>query len=138
VSRLLTLLLLGLLILLQIKLWVGDGGRQEVETLRQSVELQRMENAELEARNEALAAEVDDLKEGDAAIEERARTELGMIRPDEVFYRVVDPSGPLVPRAQLPADDVGAGSGGADSGGTDSGGTENAAGSEAPAEGGGQ
>lgn len=90
-SRLLALILLAVLILLQVKLWAGAGGWHEVRQLEQAVALQAAENAELTQRNEALAAEVDDLKRGQAAVEERARAELGMIKPGEVFYRVVDP-----------------------------------------------
>ena len=55
---------------------------------------QRSENAELRKRNEALAAEVEDLKSGTEAIEERARSELGMIKPGEVFYQVIEPETP--------------------------------------------
>jgi cell division protein FtsB len=91
VSRLLALILLAVLIVLQVKLWAGAGGWREVGVLEQTVAVQAGENAELEQRNEALAAEVDDLKRGQAAVEERARAELGMIKPGEVFYRVVDP-----------------------------------------------
>jgi cell division protein FtsB len=91
VSRLLALILLAVLIVLQVKLWAGAGGWREVAVLEQTVAVQAGENAELEQRNEALAAEVDDLKRGQAAVEERARAELGMIKPGEVFYRVVDP-----------------------------------------------
>ena len=90
-SRLLALILLAVLIVLQVKLWAGAGGWREVGVLEQTVAVQAGENAELEQRNEALAAEVDDLKRGQAAVEERARAELGMIKPGEVFYRVVDP-----------------------------------------------
>lgn len=89
--RLLALLLLLLLVWLQVRLWTGHGGMAEVRQLEQRVDAQRTENAGLERRNEALAAEVEDLKQGEAAIEERARSELGMIREGEVFYRVVEP-----------------------------------------------
>ncbi len=101
-SRLLSLILLTVLILLQVKLWVGAGGWREVEQLEASVAVQKQENAKLEQRNAALAAEVDDLKRGQAAVEERARAELGMIKPGETFYRVVDPAEPVQPGA--PAD----------------------------------
>jgi len=93
VLRLLTLLLLAALIALQVKLWAGSGGRAEVDALKASVGMQEAENAELRQRNAALAAEVEDLKSGTAAVEERARAELGMIKPGETYYRVIeDPS----------------------------------------------
>lgn len=97
VGRLLALVLLALLILLQVKLWVGAGGWREVEQLETTVAVQRQENAQLEQRNAALSAEVDDLKQGQAAVEERARAELGMIKPGEVFYRVIEGDVPPVP-----------------------------------------
>ena len=88
--RVLILVLLALLGMLQYKLWLGAGGHREVAALRAQVQAQETENLRLQQRNEALAAEVDDLKSGEAAIEERARSELGMVKPGEVFYRVVD------------------------------------------------
>ncbi len=98
--RLLALALLGLLVFLQVKLWAGAGGWHEVRQLEQSVQAQQAENARLKQRNDALAAEVDDLKEGEDAVEERARSELGMIKPGEVFYRVVEPSADAQGNAQ--------------------------------------
>ncbi len=92
--RLLTLVLLAALIALQVKLWVGDGGRAEVETLKAAVAQQEAENAILRQRNAALAAEVEDLKSGTAAVEERARDELGMIRPGETYYRIIETASP--------------------------------------------
>lgn len=89
--RYLALILLILLIALEIKLWAGAGGMREVWLLEQRLAEQRAENQRLRARNEALAAEVRDLKSGKAAIEERARSELGLIQPGEVFYQVVEP-----------------------------------------------
>ncbi|MDH7452006.1 cell division protein FtsB [Luteimonas composti] len=88
--RLLLLALVALLGLLQYRLWFGNGGRQAVEVLDARVQEQGRQNEGLGQRNAALAAEVADLKSGEAAIEERARNELGMIRPGETFYRVVD------------------------------------------------
>jgi cell division protein FtsB len=76
---------------LQYRLWFGSGGQREVEALQQQVRQQAHDNAGLKQRNEALAAEVEDLKSGEAAVEERARSELGMIKPGETFYRVVEP-----------------------------------------------
>ncbi|KAF1698386.1 cell division protein FtsB [Pseudoxanthomonas jiangsuensis] len=98
--------LLGLVLLLgwlQYRLWFGIGSAGEVAALESQVEHQRRENGGLQERNAALAAEVRDLKEGVAAVEERARSELGMIKPGEVFYRVVeDPA--RSPAAVGPAD----------------------------------
>ena len=87
---LLVALLLALLAWLQWRLWFGNGGQREVAALRAQVAAQAHENTGLKQRNEALAAEVRDLKSGEAAVEERARSELGMIKPGETFYRVVD------------------------------------------------
>ena len=87
--------LLGLVLLLawlQYRLWFGSGGSREVAALQQQVQRQARDNAGLKQRNDALAAEVEDLKSGEAAIEERARSELGMIKPGETFYRVVEPA----------------------------------------------
>ena len=90
--RLVALILLILLIALELKLWTGDGGMREVWRLQQRLDEQKAENAKLKLRNEALAAEVQDLKSGKEAIEDRARSELGLIRPGEVFYQVVEPT----------------------------------------------
>lgn len=75
---------------LQYALWLGPGNLVESWRLHQSVEAQRAENESLAARNAALAAEVVDLKRGLEAVEERARSELGMLKPGEVFYQVVE------------------------------------------------
>ena len=88
--RVLLLLLVLLLASLQYKLWLGSGGQREVEALRAQVVKQEAENLGLRQRNEALKAEVEDLKSGEAAVEERARSELGMVKPGETFYRVVE------------------------------------------------
>ena len=85
------LALLALLAALQAKLWMGDGGLPDARALRQNVNQQRAENKKLQERNDALSAEVEDLKSGEAAVEERARSELGMVKPGETFYRVVEP-----------------------------------------------
>jgi cell division protein FtsB len=82
--------LLVLLVLLQFKLWLGDGGLRDIWDLQAAIEAQTGENQQLLERNQALAAEVNDLKEGLEAIEERARRELGMIRQGETFYQVVE------------------------------------------------
>ncbi len=85
------LLMIVLLIALQWRLWSGDGGLPSVWSLRQLALQQQDENEILAARNKALLAEVNDLRQGQDAVEERARSQLGMIREDEVFYLAVDP-----------------------------------------------
>lgn len=85
------------LALLQYRLWFGQGNWRQVQELRAQVVAQKRENRELLRRNQALAAEVKDLKSGVDAVEERARNEMGMIKPGETFYRVVDPDGKLDP-----------------------------------------
>ena len=81
-----------LILALQFPLWLGKGGWMKVWDLDRQVQVQKDRNALLVARNGALDAEVRDLKQGFDAIEERARTELGMVRHDEVFFQVVDPA----------------------------------------------
>ncbi|MHB8447087.1 MAG: cell division protein FtsB [Rudaea sp.] len=90
--RYIALILLILLIALQIKFWTGEGGMRDVWRLQQRLSEQKAENVKLKQRNEALSAEVQDLKTGKGAIEERARSELGLIKPGEVFYQVVEPA----------------------------------------------
>jgi cell division protein FtsB len=76
------------LALLQIKLWMSDGGLRELAELKARVEAQSTANAAFAARNAALEAEVVDLEEGLDAVEERARSELGMVKRSETFYQV--------------------------------------------------
>ncbi len=83
--------LAALILALQYPLWLGKGSWARVWELERSLTQQQESNARLKARNDALDAEVRDLKEGYAAIEERARLELGMVKKDEVFYQVVEP-----------------------------------------------
>jgi cell division protein FtsB len=83
--------LLLLLVLLQYRLWLGEGGMREVNRLRAEISAQREENGQLKERNRTLTAEVQDLKKGTTAIEERARTDLGMVGKSETFYQVVTP-----------------------------------------------
>ena len=90
--RALAILLLALVLLLQYRLWIADGGMREVWRLRKEVAAQREENAKLQERNRTLTAEVQDLKKGKAAVEERARTDLGMVGRDETFFQVVPTS----------------------------------------------
>ena len=83
-------ILLTLLVALQHQLWLGDRGMPGVHRLEAAIEAQLEENARLEARNRRLAAEVHDLKEGLEAVEERARSDLGMIGRDETYYQLVE------------------------------------------------
>jgi cell division protein FtsB len=92
--KILSFVLVGLLLALQYPLWIGKGSWMKVRELDRSLAEQRAGNARLKARNDALDAEVRDLKEGTEAIEERARLELGMVRKDEIFYQVVEGPAP--------------------------------------------
>src|SRR3954451_5370143 len=83
--------LVALLLVLQYRVWLGDGGMREVARLRNEISQQQLENDHLRERNRTLAAEVVDLKKGTTAIEERARTDLGMVGQRETFYQVVTP-----------------------------------------------
>jgi cell division protein FtsB len=82
--------LVVILALLQYKLWIGNGSFAEVYQLNQTIAAQEKKNAAFKERNLALEAEVNDLSHGMDAIEERARSELGMIKNDETFFRVID------------------------------------------------
>ncbi len=99
----LALLLAGL----QYRYWFGAGSSGEVSALENQVAHQLRENQGLQERNDALAAEVEDLKSGEDAVEERARSELGMIKPGEKFYRVVEGAGANVRPAPLAEGDGG-------------------------------
>jgi len=89
--------LAGILIGLQYPLWLGDGGLLALWKLRHEVATQKDENLQLKERNQALEAEVRDLKEGYEALEERARAELGMVRKGETFYQMIEKAGPSGP-----------------------------------------
>ncbi len=91
--KLTTALFVILLILLQYRLWFGNGSLTEVHHLEDQISKVEQENESLKERNLSLAAEVHDLKQGQDAIEERARSEMGMIKYDETFYQIVDYSG---------------------------------------------
>lgn len=89
-KRLIVAILVILLLVLQYRLWFSDGGLVKMWQLSESLEQQKQENARLLERNRALEAEVIDLKQGLQAIEERARTELGMVKKDETYFQVID------------------------------------------------
>ena len=80
----------ALIVAIQFPLWLGKGGWLRVWEVDRQVAAQREKNAQLETRNAAIGAEVRDLKQGLEAVEERARYELGMMRPDEVFFQIVE------------------------------------------------
>jgi cell division protein FtsB len=88
--KLIVTVLFVLLIWLQYRLWLGDGGIPEVLSLGREIDVVQQQVDKLQERNQALDAEVMDLKKGIEAIEERARSELGMIKPDEIYYQVID------------------------------------------------
>jgi cell division protein FtsB len=91
--------LLLALLAMQYRVWVSPDGMRDVWRLEQAIKVQTEENDRLKERNSTLAAEVRDLKEGRAAIEERARTDLGMVGNNETFFQVVPPA----PAGQAPA-----------------------------------
>ena len=87
--RVVTYILLALLLLLQYPLWLGKGSWLKVWEMGQQVQAQKQTNEQTQKRNAALDAEVRDLKSGTDAIEERARSELGMVKQREIFFQVV-------------------------------------------------
>jgi cell division protein FtsB len=98
----LTLIFVLLIALLQYPLWLGKGSWLRVWNVNKQVVQQKEKNNLYKQRNDTLRAEVRDLKQGNDAVEERARSELGMIKSDEVFYQVIEQSLPSKPVNQLP------------------------------------
>lgn len=92
--RVLPFVLAALILLLQYPLWLGKGGWLRVWDMDRQVRAQQAKNDVLQARNTALEAEVADLKQGLDAVEERARFELGLVKSDEVFFRIVPQAKP--------------------------------------------
>jgi len=88
-----TALFVLLLVLLQYRLWFGNGSMTEVHHLKNQISQVEEDNRKIKERNLSLTAEVYDLKQGQEAIEERARSEMGMIKYDETFYQIIDYSG---------------------------------------------
>ena len=99
-QRILTYVFLALVVALQYPLWLGKGGWLRVWDLDRQVTGQKKINDDLKRRNAGMEAEVRDLKNGVGAIEERARYELGMVKEDEFFFQVLEPT---VPAAGAPA-----------------------------------
>ncbi|MFA5627505.1 MAG: cell division protein FtsB [Thiohalomonadaceae bacterium] len=96
-KRLLAAILLVFLAALQYRLWFSDGGLVKMWQLFNAAEAQKQENSHLLERNRALEAEVIDLKQGLQAIEERARTELGMVKKEETFFQIINDPEPAMP-----------------------------------------
>ena len=88
--KVLSLVLVAFIVLLQYPLWLGKGSWLKVREVGQQIRTQHEINQELQIRNAALDAEVRDLKQGHEAIEERARSELGLIRKEEVFVHILE------------------------------------------------
>jgi cell division protein FtsB len=103
--RVLTLIFVILIALLQYPLWLGKGSWLRVWDLNRQITAQKEANAVLKTRNDAVDAEVRDLKQGYAAIEERARSELGMVKQDEVFYQVLQTDIPATKPKPVPTED---------------------------------
>ncbi len=95
--RWIKLILAALILLLQYPLWMGKGGWLKVWDLDRQVEAQKQINQRTQTRNAVLDAEVRDLKQGTEAIEERARSELGMVKRDEIFFQIIGDQEPLSP-----------------------------------------
>jgi cell division protein FtsB len=100
----LTLILVALVGAIQYPLWLGKGGWLRVWEVEREIAAQRDTNGKLQARNVALDAEVRDLKQGQDAIEERARSELGMVRQDEIFFQVLEDTTKTAKKGSLAAE----------------------------------
>jgi cell division protein FtsB len=100
--RVLALIFIVLILALQYPMWLGPGGWLRVRELDRQVDAQKRINADLQVRNAKLDADVRDLKQGLEAIEERARSELGMIRQDEVFFQLPQEAVPRSPATDRP------------------------------------
>ncbi|MCF2134095.1 MULTISPECIES: cell division protein FtsB [Burkholderiaceae] len=101
--RLVTVVLIGLIVLIQFPLWWGHGGWLHVHELQQQLAAQQKKNNDLKLRNERIAGEVQDLQAGTAAVEERARYEMGMIKDSEVFVQFVSPNASTVSATATPS-----------------------------------
>jgi cell division protein FtsB len=101
--RLVTVVLIVLLVLIQYPLWWGHGGWLSVHALQQELAMQQQKNADIKLRNDRIAGEVQDLQDGTAAVEERARYEMGMVKDGEVFVQFVSPNSPTPVQNNVPA-----------------------------------
>lgn len=91
VARLVTVILLSLLVILQVQLWVGRGSVPNVTGMIAELEKQRLKNDQARLVNERLAAEVHDVQNGLDLVEEKARLELGMVKPNEIYVHYTRP-----------------------------------------------
>ncbi len=98
--RLITLILLALVILIQFPLWLGKGGWLRVSELDKQVTAAHIKNDGLKQRNAKLESEVEDLKNGTEAVEERARFELGMVKKEEIFVQILEPGSKVDAKSQ--------------------------------------
>ena len=87
-NRLLPAILIALLVVFHAQLWLGRGGIPSVREIQQKLDEQLVKNSQAQTRNEQLAAEVRDLREGLEMVEEKARAELGMVKPNEIFVQI--------------------------------------------------
>lgn len=101
--RFATVFLVVCLAVVHAELWFGKGGVPRVSSLRSELRVQQKANAEATARNEQLAAEVRDLQEGLEMVEEKARTELGMVKPDEIYVQLTSQLPQVAPPPAVPA-----------------------------------
>jgi cell division protein FtsB len=88
----LSFVLIMMLCVLQYELWFSQNGVRQYFALKQAIAQQQLENQQLAARNQRIASEISDLKNGHEAIEEHARNDLGMVKNGETFYQVVNPN----------------------------------------------
>jgi len=83
-------ILIALVLVLQYRLWFGEGSLEQVAQLKREIAKQEAENTRLEERNRILMAQIEDLRHGLESIEEKARQDMGMIKEGETFYLIVD------------------------------------------------
>ncbi|TRW49609.1 cell division protein FtsB [Aliidiomarina halalkaliphila] len=87
--RVFTIIVIAIVLMLQYRVWFGQHGMSDLRELRQEVERQEQANQSLQQRNQLLAADIDDLRSALEAVEERARNELGLVQPNETFFRLI-------------------------------------------------
>ena len=88
--RFFIIILIGFFLMIQVDIWLKDDGFSRVKELEQMIDSQTEENQKLKLRNEQLEQEIEELKSGTESIEEKARTDLGMIKEGEEFYLIVE------------------------------------------------